>query len=153
MKGELHMDETPQTTELKLALIELENMVATPPEVSEMKQWCARLRPTFERLESLVQSRRNRIHDKLFSEIADQRPDQYEQISKLRHADKKIEEFFDVIRTNVIVVELPTVESDEEQTRQQIVDLSDRATELIYWVKDQEDTVAAWFAEAFAEES
>jgi hypothetical protein len=142
------MNAAPQTSELHTALVRFEALLNTVPKTDELDRWCVRLRTAFDQLEMLVQERRRRIHDKLFGTIATQDPSRQDQIARLREADDGVQKLLEMVKTHIIVQGMRRTEI-EEHCEPYMLDLVDRGTELIYWIRDQEETVAAWFAEAF----
>lgn len=150
------MDEAPQTSQLQKTLAAFENLIAAATAASDLDQapvWCEQLKREFERLESHVHTRRRRIHDKLFGEIASLDPAREDQIKRLKEADNDIGKLIDVVKSRILVLSLPKSEMEQANVEQQVVELVDGGTELVYWIKDQEETVTTWFAEAFATES
>lgn len=147
------MNATPQTNALNEAIAQFEELIATAPKPEEAADWCKRVKTRFEVLEQRIQARRRRIHKKLFGEIAAQDNSQQEQIEQFKKSDKEIENLLDIIKTQILVLALPKSELEEDNVEHQVMELVDRGGQLIFWVRDHEELVAAWFAEAFTESS
>lgn len=143
------MYEAPQASQLKDALIHFESLIASVPAPDDVCDWCARLKLAVDRLEALVQIRRKPIHDKLFGAMAVQDPSRRDRVAEFKQADQEIETLFDIVKTHIIVRGLPKSDLEQSNVERHILDLTDRGKELIYRIKDQGETVAAWFPEPY----
>lgn len=149
----MNMNATPQSSDLTESLRRFEAVLLDAPPEHEIRDWSQRLKDAFDPLARHVDERRRQIHEKLFREIAHKDPSRLEQIQRLKEIDADIQELLEVVKTHVIVQGLPKSDAEQQNVEQQILDLTARGTELVSWIKDQEETVATWFAEAFARAS
>ena len=152
------MNVSSQSMKLKEAVLGFQQQIeqqvdlAKPEQVS---QWALQTREAFNRLESVVHAQQQRIHETLFSEIADQDSALNERVGELQQADAEVQELMEIVKAELIVVgmqatsEIETRIENQKPDNDHILDLIDRGTDLIHWIRDQEDSVTAWFAEAF----
>ena len=121
-----------------------------------VERWVEELRGSFGALDAMVCTQRQRVHEKLFREIADQDTSEPKHIRELKDADEQIEKILDCVKSHLIVFSVDS--SSEVEARlegqgsedQPLQDVIDRCTELIHWIREQEGSVTVWFAEAFA---
>jgi len=148
-----------QSEKLKEALLHFQTQIEREVEIDDQTQvhsWAEGVREAFDELEAIVDEQRTRIHTKLYSAIGDHDESQQKQIRELREADTRIDQLSEIVKSQLIVLSMQSSAevdarivnqgSDEEPVLQVI----DRGTELIHWVRDQEESVTSWFAEAFA---
>ena len=122
---------------------------------TQVQLWTERVRNAFDELEMLVDAQRRRIHSKLFSEIGNQDECQRKHIRTLQDADTQVANLLEVVKSQLIVLCMQSSSEVEARVENQgaddetVQDIIDRGTELIHWIRDQEDAVTSWFAEAF----
>lgn len=121
-----------------------------------VQQWVEESRSSFDKLQAIIETQRQRVHERLFREVADQTSSEREQIRELQEADTKIGQLLEVVKSQFIVLGMESPEdvarlegqtSDDERVQEVI----DRGSELVQWIEFQEASVTIWFAEAFAQ--
>jgi hypothetical protein len=148
------------SAKLKEALFHFKTQIERDIDIEDQTQvhfWAEAVREAFDQLEAIADEQRRRIHAKLYSEIGDHDESQKTQIHEFQEADAHIDQLIEIVKSQLIALSMQASSevdarivnqgSDDEPALQVI----DRGTELIQWIRDQEEAVAAWFAEAFAE--
>lgn len=150
---------SPQATKLKEALIHFEAQLETEVDTDDQKQvhlWTQAVRQAFDELDAIVDARRQRIHAKLFSEIGDHDESEQSHIRALQEADTQVDNLLEIVKSQLIVLSIESSSEVEARVENQatenepLQEVIDRGTELIHWIRDQEESVTSWFAEAFA---
>lgn len=153
------MQTSSQSTKLNEAIIDFEAKLGRIVEADDrevVQRWLEDLRGSFGALEAMICTQRQRVHEKLFREHADQDTSELKHVRELKNADEQIEKLLDCVNSQLIVfsehssseveARLEGQGSEDEPLQEAI----DRCTELIHWIREQEGSVTAWFAEAFA---
>lgn len=153
------MQASSQSTNLNEAIIDFEAKLGRIVETDDrevVKRWAEELRGSFDALDALICTQRRRVHEKLFREIADQDTSELKHIRSLKDADERIEKMLDCVKSQLIVFSEHSSfeveariegQGSEDEPWQDVID---RCTELIGWIREQEESVTAWFAEAFS---
>lgn len=155
------MDPTPRLTQLKDSVQKFETILEkelSPTDSQDIEAWVESLRVAFDDLHQIIQDQRQPIHNKLFEKVEDADPTQENTIRELKQADDEIEKLLEVVRSQLVVLQMEANEEEvarlENQTSddEQVLEMTNRGAELICWIRGQEEAVTAWFAEAFAGE-
>ncbi|MEO8494620.1 MAG: hypothetical protein ABI614_06095 [Planctomycetota bacterium] len=152
------MQTSSQTTKLNEAVSDFEAKLGRLVETNDrevVQRWVRELRGSFDALDAMICTQRERVHAKLFRESADQDTSELEHIRELQDADEQIKKILDCVNLQLIVFSMDLSSEVEARIEGQgsedepLQDVIDRCTELIYWIREQEGSVTAWFAEAF----
>jgi len=153
------MQTSSQSTKLNEAIIDFEAKLGRIVETDDhevVQRWVEELRGSFDALDVIIGTQRQRVHEKLFREIADQDTSELKHIRDLKDGDEQIEKILDCVKSTLIVFRVHSSseveariegQGSEDESWQDVID---RCTELIHWIREQENSVTAWFAEAFA---
>lgn len=154
------MNPAPRLTQLNDAVLEFETLLEVDVDDGDrdaLRKWAKRIRIAFDDLQEIIDAQRHQIHKKLYRKIEDADPSQAEAIDELERADREIEDLLEVVRSHIVVLQIEADEEEaarlENQTEddEQRIEMTSRGAELVCWIRHQEETVTAWFAEAFVE--
>ncbi|HUG66256.1 MAG TPA: hypothetical protein VMM76_00815 [Pirellulaceae bacterium] len=155
------MPSSSQSAKLKATLLQFQTQIEKEVDVDDQKQlqrWVEAVREAFDELHTIVDEQRQSLHTKLYDEIGDQDESQRTQIHEFQEADAHIDQLIEIVKSQLIVLTMQAsseidarIENQGSDDDEPVLQVVDRGIELIHWIRDQEEAVASWFAEAFAE--
>ena len=104
-----------QSTKLNEAIIDFEAKLGRIVEADDreaVERWVEDLRGSFDALDALICTQRQRVHEKLFREIADQDTSELKHIRKLKDADEQIKKILDCVKSKLIVFSVHSSSSE-----------------------------------------
>lgn len=120
----------------------------------ELKPWAEQLRQAFAHLVHCVEERRAGLHNQLFAEIRARRNDQSKRIEELQQGDNRIQQQFEVVKSELIVLSLHAGDEVEPRVENQLpedetaLDVVERGNDLCQSIREQERCIATWFSDA-----
>lgn len=149
-----------QTAKLKEALdrfqADLDARVSDGDQ-DDVRAWLKSTHASFESLERVLIQQRQRVHERLFSQVANQDASEIAHVRELRKWDAEIKKLLELVKTQFIALEVTSATDVESRVEQEPFDESatmeivDRGLELVHWIRAQELAVTTWFTETFAD--
>lgn len=155
------MKECSEFTLLREKLSRFEAAIEAPVKTGKLTSWKGEVNDALDALRDQFVRHREQLHSTLLEEIAS-RDDGGEaaSIEEFEQVDQQINEFFDVVKAHVAAFAMgksydatgdPNIDHQaNEELELDRLELVARGNELVGWIKQQEEAITAWFAEAFA---
>ena len=96
-----------QSTTLNKAIIDFEAKLGRIVEADDreaVERWVEELRGAFDALDAMICTQRQRVHEKLFREMADPDTSEPNHIRELKDADEQIAKILDCVKSHLIVL-------------------------------------------------
>ena len=123
----------------------------------KVRDWLKRLRASFDSLENILSEQWRHVHDRLFAKIESRGVGDLDNIRELRESDAKVQQLMEMVKAQLIVLEVESATSVEARVEQEpfgeiaIVEIVDRGSELVHWIREQESEVSMWYVESFSD--
>lgn len=150
----------PRTAKLKKALDRFQSDLdrkLVDGDQDEVRSWLAAIRSSFDALKSIVDAQRERAHERALSHVSTHDDKQRGDVRELKESKEHVSELFEIVNAQILALEVECTTDVEPRVQEEpfcqttCLELVDRGTELVNWIREQESAMTAWIIETFAD--